>query len=69
MNTVVERLAGVVEEFADLDGREKLELLVDYAASLPPLDPEHQVRKAAAEEPATRRASGLPPTWPPRPPP
>jgi len=49
MNTVAERLAGVVEEFADLDGREKLELLVDYATSLPPLDPEHQVRKAAAE--------------------
>ena len=49
MNTVAERLAGVVEEFADLDGREKLELLVDYAASLPPLDPERQVRKAAAE--------------------
>lgn len=49
MNTVAERLAGVVEEFADLDGREKLELLVDYAARLPPLDPEHQVRKAAAE--------------------
>lgn len=49
MNTVAERLAGVVEEFADLDGREKLEMLVDYAASLPPLDPEHQVRKAAAE--------------------
>jgi len=49
MSDVATRLADVVAEFDDLDGREKLELLVDYAAGLPPLDPEHEARKAAAE--------------------
>jgi len=49
MSDVATRLADAVAEFDDLDGREKLELLVDYAAGLPPLDPEHEARKAAAE--------------------
>ncbi len=49
MGNVAERIAEVVDEFADLDGREKLELLVDYAAGLEPLDPEHEARKAASE--------------------
>jgi cysteine desulfuration protein SufE len=35
--TVATRLAAVVDDFADLDGREKLELLLDYAARLAPL--------------------------------
>ena len=39
----------VVEEFADLDGREKLELLLDFAAGLPPLPPEYAARKAAED--------------------
>ena len=34
---VSEKVAEIVGEFADLDGREKLELLVDYANGLPPL--------------------------------
>jgi len=43
------RITEAVEEFADLDGREKLELLVEYAAGLPPLPAEYQAKKAAAE--------------------
>ena len=49
MADVRSRIDGVVAEFADLDGREKLELLVEYAAGLPPLPPEYAARKAAAE--------------------
>ncbi len=49
MGDVAARIAAVIEEFADLDGREKLEMLVDYAAGLAPLDPEHVARKAASE--------------------
>ena len=45
MENVAQRIAEVVDEFADLDGREKLELLVDYAAGLEPLDREHEARK------------------------
>ncbi|MBL6712285.1 SufE family protein [bacterium] len=39
MSTVAERLDEVVEDFVDLDGREKLEMLLEYAATLPPLPP------------------------------
>jgi cysteine desulfuration protein SufE len=42
----VERIVG---EFGDLDPREKLESLVDYAAGLPPLDDVHRLRMAAGE--------------------
>jgi cysteine desulfuration protein SufE len=49
MNGVNERLGAIIGEFADLDGREKLELLLDYAAGLPPLPPEYQVRKGAED--------------------
>lgn len=49
MDDVRSRIDAVVAEFADLDGREKLELLVEYAAALPPLGPEYEARKAAAE--------------------
>jgi len=49
MDDVRARIEGVVAEFADLDGREKLELLVEYAAGLPALPPEYAARKAAAE--------------------
>jgi cysteine desulfuration protein SufE len=49
MSDVGSRIEDVVAEFADLDGREKLELLVEYAAGLPPLPPEYEARKAAAE--------------------
>jgi cysteine desulfuration protein SufE len=49
MKAVGARLDELVEEFRDLDGREKLELLVEYAAGLPALPPEYAARKAAAE--------------------
>jgi cysteine desulfuration protein SufE len=49
MSDVASRIAEVVTEFADLDAREKLEMLVDYAAGLEPLDAEHIARKAASE--------------------
>jgi len=49
MGDVRSRIEGVVAEFADLDGREKLELLVEYAAGLPPLPADYEARKAAAE--------------------
>jgi cysteine desulfuration protein SufE len=49
MAEVRSRIAEVVEEFADLDGREKLELLVEYAAGLPRLPAEYEAKKAVAE--------------------
>lgn len=49
MADVRSRLEEVIAEFADLDGREKLEMLVDYAAGLPPLPAAYEARKAAAE--------------------
>ncbi|MGA0040973.1 MAG: SufE family protein [Pirellulales bacterium] len=39
MSTVAERLDEVVDDFVDLDSREKLEMLLEYAAGLPPLPP------------------------------
>jgi len=49
VNSVQDRLDAIVGEFADLDGREKLELLVDFANGLPPLSQEYEVRKAAED--------------------
>jgi len=49
MPTVQERLDSIIGEFADLDGREKLELLVDFAKGLPPLPPDYEARKAAED--------------------
>ncbi|RLS32288.1 MAG: SufE family protein [Planctomycetota bacterium] len=49
MNTVSGRIDGVVGEFADLDGREKLELLLDFAARLPALPPEYAARKGSED--------------------
>ncbi len=46
---VPEKVAEIVAEFADLDGREKLELLVDYANGLPPLPPAYEARKAVED--------------------
>ncbi len=42
-------LNAIVAEFADLDAREKLELLVDYARGLPPLTPEYEARKTVED--------------------
>lgn len=49
VNSVQDRLDAIVGEFADLEGREKLELLVDFANGLPPLSPAYQARKAAED--------------------
>jgi cysteine desulfuration protein SufE len=47
MTSVTDRLDGIIEEFADLDSREKLQLLVDFANGLPALPPEYEARKVA----------------------
>lgn len=49
MASVRDRLDELVGEFADLDAREKLELLVDFANSLPPLTAEYEARKAVED--------------------
>ncbi|MFM8734355.1 MAG: SufE family protein [Pirellulales bacterium] len=49
MASLRNRLDELVGEFADLDGREKLELLVDFAKGLPPLSPEYEARKAVED--------------------
>jgi cysteine desulfuration protein SufE len=49
MSGVREKVEEIVGEFADLDGREKLELLVDYANGLPPLPADYAARKAAED--------------------
>jgi len=46
MNEVHQRLDRFVGEFAGLDARDKLELLVDLAAGLPALPAEYAVRKS-----------------------
>jgi cysteine desulfuration protein SufE len=49
MESVQQRLDELIGEFADLDGREKLELLVDFANGLPALPPEYEARKAVED--------------------
>jgi cysteine desulfuration protein SufE len=49
MTSVRERLDAIIDEFSDLDSREKLELLVDFASGLPPLPPEYEARKATED--------------------
>jgi cysteine desulfuration protein SufE len=49
MNGVAEKLDSIISEFTDLDAREKLELLVDFAAGLPPLPAEYEARKGAED--------------------
>lgn len=49
MTSAADTLDRIVGEFADLDARDKLQLLVDFAAGLPPLSPEHEARKAAED--------------------
>lgn len=49
MPSVQERLDTIIGEFADLDAREKLELLVDFAKGMPPLPAEYERRKAAED--------------------
>lgn len=49
MTSVRDRLDTIIDEFADLDSREKLELLVDFAKGLPALSPEYEARKASED--------------------
>ena len=46
-SSVAERLEQVSAEFAELEPRERLELLLEYAESLPPLPPEYQAERDA----------------------
>ena len=43
------RLDELVAEFADLEPRERLELLLDFAENLPPLPPHYQAERDAGE--------------------
>ncbi len=47
--SVESRLDKIAEEFADLEPRERLELLLDFAEGLPPLPAEYEARKQAGE--------------------
>jgi cysteine desulfuration protein SufE len=49
MTGVSDRLDELVGEFADLDSREKLELLVDFANGLAPLPAEYVARKTSED--------------------
>ena len=43
------KLDRIVEEFADLEPRERLELLLEFAEGLPPLPPRYQAEKERGE--------------------
>ncbi|MEO1990333.1 MAG: SufE family protein [Pirellulales bacterium] len=45
MTSVKDRLDTIVEDFSDLDSREKLQLLVDFANDLPPLPEKYAEQK------------------------
>ena len=49
MTSAAATLDRIVGEFADLDARDKLQLLVDFAGGLPPLSAEFEARKAAED--------------------
>lgn len=49
MSTAATKLDRIVEEFADLEPRERLELLLEYAEGLPPLPPRYQAEKDRGE--------------------
>jgi cysteine desulfuration protein SufE len=49
MPTAPEKLDLIVEEFADLEPRERLELLLDFAENLPPLPPEFEEQRLKGE--------------------
>ena len=44
---VKKRLEEIVQEFSDLEPRERLELLLDFAENLPPLPPKYQAERDA----------------------
>lgn len=45
------RLAEIVSDFAECEGREKLELLLDYARRFPPLPPDFNAENEAEDVP------------------
>jgi cysteine desulfuration protein SufE len=49
MPTAPEKLDLIVEEFAELEPRERLELLLDFAENLPPLPPEFEEQRRKGE--------------------
>jgi cysteine desulfuration protein SufE len=49
MPTAPEKLDLIVEEFAELEPRERLELLLDFAENLPPLPPEYEEQRIKGE--------------------
>ncbi len=49
MSSVRERVDKIVGEFADLEPRERLELLLEFAENLSPLPPDLQAQKDAGE--------------------
>lgn len=49
MNNAATKLDRIAEEFAGLDPRERLELLLEYAESLPPLPPKYDEAKRRGE--------------------
>lgn len=49
MSSVAQRIDSIVEEFSDLEGREKLELLLEFAARLPALPPHIVSRRASGD--------------------
>jgi cysteine desulfuration protein SufE len=49
VSIVQERLDAIAQEFADLEPRERLELLLEFAENLPPLPPDLQAQRDAGE--------------------
>jgi cysteine desulfuration protein SufE len=49
MPTAPEKLGLIIEEFAELEPRERLELLLDFAENLPPLPPEYEEQRLKGE--------------------
>jgi cysteine desulfuration protein SufE len=47
--TLAARVESLVAEFEDLEPRERLELLLEYANNLPPLPPEYEAERLAGQ--------------------
>ena len=49
MSSVAQRIDSIVEDFSDLEGREKLELLLEFAGRLAPLPPQIASQRATGD--------------------